>query len=388
MADRPLTYDDLGLVPKLSSNPPPSSSPSQPTPPVAKITKQKRPIKINITRLSDIKPANTNLVTKSNHPAIVPPSTTGKALRTFTVFLSLPQEIRNLIYQFAFLSPKPIGSRQLRTLTPPEPYDSLWRQDRLSRRAIIATGLLLTSHQIYHESLPFLYRTPNTIIITSRKTLDRFAALPQPLPRCITSNCEIPTFKPAIWNGIFYPKEFDLAFLNTFEPIESISTYLPVLPGGIIFNHLILDISHPYPHLNPLFKSLTRPSDTPLITVIGTFTLRAWDFQRSLRLWIKSRDCSKLIEELGLHKVPILIQELPANMIGERTAWKVVWQSESIPRDGESKYGFNGGGLGEWMEKGQCKTRYKELVGYDIQDDMLDLQEIFVGQTVKRMRIE
>jgi hypothetical protein len=309
--------------------------------------------------------------------------------------LELPLEIRQIIYQHAFTPvTKVIGSRHLRLRQDQERSDVLWRQDRRNQRAPLALGLLRASHQVYHEALEYLYSSPNTIIIASSKMLEYFLDIPGPLERCLIHNCERPTQKPVIENAIFYPKEFDLAFSSWDPNVERIVDYLPRLgaAGGIRFKHLTLDISQERIDFGSLLEALT----TSNISVLSTFTLRGWSFLRELRLWVKSRDCIDVIEHLGLNTKPTLIAELPLNMVGERTSWKIRWSSEEqvdTSEDAETSeeslaLGMDNNILEDLDEPGQWQVPYDRLRHFSFWDAQLDMSKTFPKCQIVRMGIE
>lgn len=335
MTDKPPTYESLGLVPALHSPQPPPPALAPPA---------KSPMKIRIFKASQ--PAPPPLRPTPSASIRRPP-------RTFHGFLELPGEIRNIIYQFVFTANSTVmGARQLRLRDrseDEEKYDEKWATDRKHKRNYLAVGILLANHLVYHEALPFLYLTDNTIVITSSKMLQNFTGMPDPLPRCIdhcikdksvvTHSSPVVTnstpLVPVIYNGVFYPKEYDLAFSRYDHNMEFLNDYLPFVAAnpmrsptnGIVFKNLTLDISTRSPSMRHLYEALCFSS----IQIQDTFTIRAWEFQRSIRIWIKSSDCTNCLMSLGLKKKPILVEELPVTSDGEpygeqRRAWKVTWK--------------------------------------------------------------
>lgn len=341
MTDQSPTYESLGLVPSLNSPLPPPPILAPPA---------KSAVKIRIFKANQLAPP-------PPRPAPIP--SIRRPVRTFHGFLELPGEIRNIIYQFVFAANSTVmGARQLRLRDRDEyqeNYDEKWAADRKHKRNYLAVGILRTCHLVYHEALPFLYLTDNTIVITTSKMLQNFTGMPDPLPRCtercikyknlITSSSPVSTdsnpIVPVIYNGVLYPKEYDLAFSRYDPNMEFLYDYLPFVAGnplrhptiGIVFKHLTLDISTQTPSLRNLYEALCFSS----FKIQETFTIRCWDFQRTVRIWIKSSDCTNCLVALGLQKKPILVEELPATSEGEtyfqqRRAWKVTWKKGKTPR--------------------------------------------------------
>ncbi len=248
--------------------------------------------------------------------------------------------------------------------------------DRATKTSPIATGLLRTNHQIYHEALLCLYRTPNTVVVTTRKrrskVLFKLVQGPRGLERCREQACAEAIVKPVVQKLKIYPAEFDDAVDSAHrEPRR----WLPLLfqnlaaTGGLHVKHLSLDLNrvrtdswvlrHDRQMLSTSIGDAIKAAD---IRGVEKFTIKFWElcFRGGwhLRLWLMSRDCKEAVEHLGLDATPTLIRLWRVENEHYHRVVKIQWERLRTA-DGETV------GVNEEMENGNDNVRptFMELMG-------------------------
>jgi hypothetical protein len=326
----------------------------------------------------------------------------------FHRFSELPKEIRIMIYDFAFSADwgiKLVGGIGLESEYPlPVSLRSATTVYRnIRERSRITTGLLRVNRQMYHEAVEQLYRSGNTMIIPFNHldALLKFARKPTGFrPHQFLRP---PSF-PFLERACIHSRELDTrswytaydrerASLSTPWDNWEIATTMMKLrrAGGIHIKHLVLSVGH---------GQLEKWRDIPKwihqsgITGVESFTIKAWQFQRckaissanryrntcswrdliGLKVWMKSRECRRLVEDFGLIFAPTIKVWITEKCI---RYMEIQWSSK-VSAGGSN--GENAHGTAEDIDK--IPTMQK-LESQEFQPHTLTLRNIFPHATIQ-----